>query len=143
LFASNESGVKREMTGIARVCNSFCELEGTEAGATGADGAFDAAQHGMLQQCRALWQQDFAAGEVPGSATTGAAARINPSSTATAIRVSFRAMPSQTLAQRGWEANIYVDSAACRLASRNSLLRAKGGLEHLSRSGLHSVSAPN
>ena len=81
------------MTDVDSACNSFWEVEGTGAGATGAAGTVGAAQHAILQQCRQWPQHDFAAGEVPDVAMTGYAARINPSSNATAILVSFKAMP--------------------------------------------------
>jgi hypothetical protein len=75
-------------------CNSFCELEdGTGAGARGEAPSFDAAQQALLQQWPPL-QQDFAAGAVPCIATTGPAARINPSASAATHLVIFKTMSS-------------------------------------------------
>ena len=91
-LAGSEGVVRMEMTDMDNTCDSFWEVErGT--GATGAEGDFGAAQQAILQQCRPLQQHDFAADEVPDTAMTGYAARINPSSNTTAILVSFKRMP--------------------------------------------------
>jgi len=89
-FAASEGSVRREITDVDSACNSFWAEDGTGAGGTGAEGALDAAQHSIFGQCWQWPQQDFAAGEVPGIATTGYAARTNPSSNAIAILVSFK-----------------------------------------------------
>jgi hypothetical protein len=89
-FAAGAGKVRGETTEVAITCNSFWDEEGT--GAAGAEGVFGAAQHAILQQWSPLQQQDFIAGEVPGIATTGYAARTNPSSNATANLVTFKAM---------------------------------------------------
>jgi len=95
--AGSETGVSGEMTGVDSACNSFWEEDGTGVGATGADGPLEAAQHGILQQCPPWQQHDLAAHEAPEAAsgeiaTAGYAARMNPSSNAAAIFVSFQTM---------------------------------------------------
>jgi hypothetical protein len=92
-FAVSGSGVSREMMDADSACNSFWELEGTGAGATGAEGALGTAQHAILQRCMPWQQHRCAAGELPGIATIGHAAIRNPSSNATANLVSFNVMP--------------------------------------------------
>jgi hypothetical protein len=92
-FAAREGKVNKEIMDADSACNSCWEEEGTGAGATGAEGVFRAAQHGILQQPPPLRQHDFTVGVAPHAATNGQAARRNPSSKATANLVNFKAMP--------------------------------------------------
>jgi hypothetical protein len=92
LFAESEGKLRWETIEAESACNSFWEAERTGAGATGAEGPFCPAQQAELQQGRLL-QHVFVTGEIPDVATIGYAARENPSSIATAILVTFKAMP--------------------------------------------------
>jgi hypothetical protein len=87
-----------ETAGIASACNSFWEVEGIEAGATGAEGAFGSAQHSGVRQCLQSQAQELPAGATEATASgdtaaTGRDTRTSPSNNAIAILVSFSAMP--------------------------------------------------
>jgi hypothetical protein len=73
-------------------------VEGTEAGATGAEGALGLAQHAGVRQWPQSQEHDLATFEFAGAASgdtamTEPATRKNPSSRAIAILAGFSAMP--------------------------------------------------
>jgi hypothetical protein len=94
LFAGSVGKGARETIIADTACIWLCEVEGAVAGVgtTGDEGAFCAAQHGMLQQCFTWPQHGFCAGDVSDIATIGWAAIRNPSSITTAILVIFKTM---------------------------------------------------
>jgi hypothetical protein len=90
LFAGSAGRGARETIIADTACNWLCEVEGAGVGATGDEGDFWAAQHGILQHCFPTWQHDFGAGEPPDIAMIGCAATRNPSSITTTILVIFK-----------------------------------------------------
>ena len=93
--AAHEGSGSSETTEAASAWNSFCEVEGREAGATGADGALGLTQQAGVAQCllsQPVQQQLFFApcAVVPvagDDAKTPCHARRNPSRSTNAILV--------------------------------------------------------
>src|SRR5947207_13371578 len=93
--AAHEGSGSCETTEAASAWNSFCEVEGREAGATGADGALGLTQHAGVAQCllsQPVQQQLFfapcAVAPVMGDdAKTPNHARRNPSRSTKAILI--------------------------------------------------------
>jgi len=93
--AAHEGSGSSETTEAASAWNSFCEVEGREAGATGADGALGLTQHAGVAQCLLSQSEQqqlrFALCEVAprwaSDAKTSCHARRNPSRSTTAILI--------------------------------------------------------
>jgi len=93
--AEREGSASNGMTDAASACDSFCEVAGREAGATGTEGASRFTQQTGVAQCllsQPLQQQLFFAPCVVApmredDAMTPCQARINPSSATTAILI--------------------------------------------------------